>query len=309
MGFGVARRQPMGSPAHAGMGTVSSPVPLLRLRFPRTRGDGQETMTTAKTSLNMIRAEISVRDLQRWMGMRRLQDPDHAMHCLLTECFGKREAKRYGEHKDGLFSIFRLIVPRGGSRGVLYAYGRADADELRKELSACGDPLQCRVMPEENIDSKPMPSEWQSGKRLGFEVRVRPVVRLERDTSRIPPHIQRSFKEGGLRPGKECDAFLWKAIQHSKGEMQDSREQVYREWLAKQFDGRGGARLESATLQSFQRSRAVRKRHSRHSEGPDALMRGNLIVTDGDAFAKLLANGVGRHRAYGYGMLLLRPAH
>ena len=90
--------------------------------------------------------------------------------------------------------------------------------------------------------------------------------------------------------------------------MPRSREQVYGEWLSRQFEIRGGAALESATLQSFQRTRAIRKRHRRYSEGPDALMRGNLVITDGDAFARLLAGGVGRHRAYGYGMLLLRPA-
>ena len=36
-------------------------------------------------------------------------------------------------------------------------------------------------------------------------------------------------------------------------------------------------------------------------------MRGVLTITDPDAFAQLLARGVGRHRSYGYGMLLLRP--
>ena len=35
-------------------------------------------------ALQMVRAEVNVRDFQRWMGTRRLQDPDHAMHCLLT---------------------------------------------------------------------------------------------------------------------------------------------------------------------------------------------------------------------------------
>ena len=36
-------------------------------------------------------------------------------------------------------------------------------------------------------------------------------------------------------------------------------------------------------------------------------MRGNLIVSDPAAFAQLLTRGIGRHRAYGFGMLLLRP--
>ena len=234
--------------------------------------------------LQMIRAEISVRDFQRWMGMRRLQDPDHAMHCLLVESFGKDLAPK----------PFRVMTPRGVRHGCMYGYGTADAAALRGAAGIYVCPLQAAVIPAEHIQSKPMPMEWQVGKRLGFEVRVRPVVRPTRNAD--------------SRAGRECDAFQLEAEQYEKGEMPRSREQVYSEWLARQFEARGGARLERAALQSFQRTRAIRRRHSRYSEGPDALMRGNLEVTDGEAFARLLAGGVGRHRAYGYGMLLLRPA-
>ena len=235
--------------------------------------------------LQMIRAEISTRDFQRWMGMRRLQDPDHAMHCLLVESFGKDLAPK----------PFRVMTPRGGRQGCLYGYGTADADALRHAAAMFACPLQAGIIPADHIESKPMPSEWQSGKRLGFEIRMRPIVR--------------PTKNADARPGRECDAFQLEAEQYGKGEMPRNREQVYAEWLARQLDARGGARLESAKLQSFQRTRAIRQRHTRYSEGPDALMRGNLVITDGDAFARLLAGGIGRHRAYGYGMLLLRPAH
>jgi len=234
--------------------------------------------------LQMVRAEINARDFQRWMGMRRLQDPDHGMHCLLTECFGRDLAPR----------PFRAIFPRGGSRGCLYGYGTAGADDLREAAGAYADPLQCRIIPPHNINSKPMPEEWTAGKRLGFEVRVRPIVRRT--------------DKADTRPGKEWDAFQLEAEQHPKGEMARSREEVYTDWLRKQLESRGGATLESAILVSFQRTRAVRRLRGTYSEGPDALMRGTLEITDGPAFAKLLAGGVGRHRAYGYGMLLLRPA-
>ena len=257
------------------------------------------TVITPAT-LQMVRAEINVRDFQRWMGSRRLQDPDHAMHCLLTECFGDLAPKP-----------FRLIIPRDGSTGCLYGYGQGDADALREIASIYADPLQSRVMLASTIDSKPMPSEWQVGKRLGFETRIRPIVRLERETSRIPSGVQRSFNEGGLRPGKECDAFLWEAIRHpEKDGMKRTREQVYAEWLSERLNRKGGASLdlERTRMVSFQRTRAVRKLHARHSEGPDAVMQGILTVTDPAAFAALLAGGIGRHRSYGYGMLLLRPA-
>ena len=257
---------------------------------------------TQASILQMVRADIDMREFQRWMGTRRLQDPDHAMHCLLTECFGDLAPKP-----------FRLILPREGPAGVLYGYGQADADALREEANICADPLQSWIMPAGKLDSKPMPTEWQTGKRLGFETRVRPVVRLLRDPSartQVPPNMLR-FREGGTRPGKECDIFLREAMKHQeKDGMQRSREDAYAEWLSDQFDRRGGASLDlgKTKLVSFQRSRAVRKLNARHSEGPDAVMRGILAVTDPGAFTTLLSRGVGRHRAYGYGMLLLRPA-
>ena len=250
--------------------------------------------------LQMVRAEVSVRDFQRWMGTRRLQDPDHAMHCLLTECFGDLAPKP-----------FRLMTTQGAATASLYGYGAADAEALRDAVGTFADPLQLRIIPAARIASKPMPMEWQKEKQLGFEIRIRPVVRLERDTSRIPSDVQRSFKEGGLREGKECDAFLYEAIRHpEKGTMKRTREQVYGDWLDGQLHRRGGAELDrdSTKLTAFQRTRAHRSPRRRHSEGPDAVMRGVLKVTDSDDFNRLLVNGIGRHRAYGYGMLLLRPA-
>ena len=240
------------------------------------------------TTLQMIRAEVNVRDFQRWMGTRRLQDQDHAMHCLLTECFG-----------DLAPQPFRLIVPRGGATGCLYGYGQSGAEELQEAAAICADPLQSRILPPSTIDSKAMPTEWPAGKRLGFEVRVRPVIRRSR---------------GAMNPGSERDVFQNEAEGFPKGETPRNREQVYTDWLGRRLEesggGKGGANLskDSVKLVSFQRVRSFRHLHSRYVEGPDAVMRGILTVTDSDAFAALLAHGIGRHRAYGYGMLLLRPA-
>ncbi len=264
-------------------------------------------------TLQMVRAEINLREFHRWMGSRRLRDPDHAMHCLLKECFGDMAPKP-----------FRLIAPRGNTRGYLYGYSEIGADDLRDTANIYACPLQSRVLPVHCLNSKTMPQSWWEGLELGFEVRIRPVVRLIKAPSlrtRNPVH-ERLFKvrrlqgEGGSevkpRRGKECDVFLWEAMRNpDKGEFQGSREQVYSEWLSTQLTRCGGATLdlERTKLISFQRTRAYRKRRgSRYSEGPDAVVRGVITVTNPEAFTALLARGVGRHRAYGYGMLLLRPA-
>ena len=235
--------------------------------------------------LFMIRAEVVLPEFRRWMGIRRLQDADHAMHCLLAESFGELAPRP-----------FRLIMPRGEARGVLYGYARAEDGALRDAADIYADPSQARILPADRIASKPMPLVWQAGKRLGFETRIRPIVRRSRNAD--------------CRPRKECDAFALEASRYPEGDMPCSRETVYADWLCNQFARRGGAQLhrDRTKLVSFRRTRALRKRHARYSEGPDVVMRGVLTVTDPDAFSNLLAHGIGRHRAYGYGMLLLRPA-
>ena len=103
------------------------------------------------------------------------------------------------------------------------------------------------------------------------------------------------------------DVFQREAMPHPRDGMERSREDVYTDWLSDQLWRHGCAELESASLQTFQRTRAVRSLQGRPVEGPSALMRGVLRVNDAEAFSRLIERGVGRHRAYGYGMLLLRP--
>ena len=60
-------------------------------------------------------------------------------------------------------------------------------------------------------------------------------------------------------------------------------------------------------LRRTQRTEPEVARSSRVVSGPDVVLGGQLRVIRPDAFARLVARGVGRHRAFGYGMLLLHP--
>ena len=94
-----------------------------------------------------------------------------------------------------------------------------------------------------------------------------------------------------------------------------SRAQVYVQWLLFQLKREGAAQAvpETLNLIGFRRVLAVRQSRTgkdqrrQDVERPDALVSGELVVSDPDAFARLLARGIGRHRAFGFGMLLLRP--
>lgn len=137
---------------------------------------------------------------------------------------------------------------------------------------------------------RPFPTNWKAGQLLSFEVRVRPVVRKD---------------------DKELDAFLSAA--QRMPDVVLSREAVYADWLKRLFGD--VATLHEVRMTEFALSNVVRRaapqaeggRPRRPVQGPDAVLTGTLQVRDSVAFAGLLARGIGRHRAFGFGMLLLKP--
>ncbi|MBK8980693.1 MAG: type I-E CRISPR-associated protein Cas6/Cse3/CasE [Planctomycetes bacterium] len=192
---------------------------------------------------------------------------------------------------------------RGSGRcGDVWGYSNASAEQLRSHALDFGDPAQLDMLDGgvEGIASRPVP-RLMPGRLVGFRLRVCPVVRL-------------SGGRGGKR-GREVDAFLARCWAGDR-DTPVSREDVYRDWIAARLDGEGsGARLERVTLESFQRERFVRRskpgadgeRRAHWIERPDVRVRGELTVVDGARFAETLRRGVGRHRAFGFGMMLLIP--
>lgn len=253
--------------------------------------------------LKLARFRVDTPAFQEWMQERLLDDREYAMHSLLTEVFGSIQPRP-----------FRMMFNdrMQSQHGAIMGYVRNNAEELRESLLDFADPLQAQILPVDHVAVKDMPSQWRAGRVLGFEVRVRPTVKADRRNP-VP----------GLQG--ERDAFLY-AQQVEPGK--HTRAQVYIQWLAQLLSRRGAATLDkdSCRLTSFRVSENRRKlrtgnlgeRISReqarepdqlwHStRGPDAVMRGQLTVGEPAAFANLLHRGVGRHIAYGYGMLLLRP--
>lgn len=239
--------------------------------------------------LRMLRMRFDVSKLFE-LGRRRrlaLRDVDlgYLLHCELKELFG-----------DDCPGPFSVESGRGRHATVLAYSGRSKA-ELEEHARTFADPAVHAACDLASIEEKVMPDAWATGRRLGFEVRACPIVRMSSDGPR-------------WRRGAEVDAFLarcWK----EEGRPVD-RGSVYREWLASELERRMGASLVQFELRAFKRERLLRRDHepdrtSHRTERPDALLGGVLKVTDGAAFRALLARGIGRHRAFGFGMLLLRP--
>ncbi|WP_295048847.1 type I-E CRISPR-associated protein Cas6/Cse3/CasE [uncultured Paracoccus sp.] len=223
-----------------------------------------------------------------WMH-RRGHDEGRALHHLLTETFGKTA----DAVPKSAFQPFRLLPGRKG--GSLYGYSTVAPEALRDMAQAIAPPEALALLPLSGLQAKPMPQVWRAGQVLGFDLRVRPVVRLN---SAIPPDADPRGR--GFRKGAEIDAHV---AAQARSAAPVLRDQVYLDWLAARLSPAADLIRETTLLHRFQRSQTLRQSLS---EGPDAVFHGTLRITDPDGFALLLSRGVGRHCAYGFGMLLLR---
>ena len=242
--------------------------------------------------LRMVRMRFDVPRLFELGKRRRLPAGDadlgYLLHCELKELFG--------DEAPGPF----FVLPGEARHVTVVAYTTRSKVELAQHARAFADPgvFAACDFSDDHFAEKEMPREWRAGERLGFEARVCPIVRM-------------SSAGRNWAKGAEVDAFLarcWKQEGQSV-----SREEVYRDWLAREVGRGGAAQLLKFDMHGFQRDRLLRRDHgperrSHLAERPDVRVSGELQVEDGAAFSAVLARGLGRHRAFGFGMLILRPA-
>ncbi|MCS6803420.1 MAG: type I-E CRISPR-associated protein Cas6/Cse3/CasE [Dehalococcoidia bacterium] len=229
------------------------------------------------SGLHLVRLPIRLPPLLRFSRERGipLEDDDlgYLLHAWLTALFAGVAPKP-----------FRYFA----RRGELLGYARESAEELLERAKACGDPLAWSALEVDGVASKPMPERWRCGQRLWIEALVCPTSR---------------------RGGEEKDIYL-RAI--DRGVVPGrSRGELYREWfIARCQPALDLERVELLGMRA--RCRLIRRSRRQGSrlrvvERPTALFGASARIRDAASFASLLARGIGRHRAFGFGMLLLAP--
>lgn len=214
-------------------------------------------------------------------GLARARDDDHgyALHAWLAAMFADHAPKP-----------FRLLDGYHAAPLTLLAYGDAPGPALARQAKTFAEPLAYSVLTVNSLASKAMPMEWPPGTRLRIDVLACPVRR---------------------RDGVERDAYL-RALTHADDAI-PTRSEVYASWLREQFAG--AVEVSNVRLTGFSRTHLARRsrpgptpqRPFHMLERPCARFSTLATIRDGTAFMTLLRRGVGRHRAFGFGMLLLRP--
>jgi CRISPR system Cascade subunit CasE len=217
-----------------------------------------------------------------------VSDLGYALHAALKAALGEMAPQPF------------MVRERDRTIELLgYVAHPAEAVQEAAAVAAALGAVPPSVLNLARIEARTMPANWTAGRRWSFETRIRPVVR--------------SRPAGRASRGQELDAALWQRLGAGPAEDLPEREAVYRQWLGERLAAKRAARLIAAEVLAMRSSTVLRrpiegeKRAVRRIPGPDVTIRGELTVEDPAAFADLLAGGIGRHRAFGFGCLLLAP--
>jgi CRISPR system Cascade subunit CasE len=231
----------------------------------------------SRTTLHLIRFPLHPPRLLRFAFEHGIRQEDetlgYTLHAWLAALFGEAAPKP-----------FRYF----DARQEVLAYARQEASQLLARAEARGQLAALAALDVSKVGSKPLPEGWKAGQRFHVEVLTCPVSRRE---------------------GEEKDVFL-RAVE-TLGEAAPPRSEVYRQWFLRQWQG--VVTFESLEILGMSaRVRQLRRARNGSNrlkivERPQALFSGKVIVRDPERFSGLLSRGIGRHRAFGFGMVLLAP--
>lgn len=245
-------------------------------------------------ALHLVKIPLRLEQLaalarRRGLPQRDLDD-GYLAHSVLREIWQERAPQPF------VLRPHRAVVE-------VWGYCSSAAPVLVEHARAYSDPSVFAVLHSvDDIASRQLPV-LPAGRKVGFTVRVCPVVRL-------------SKARDGHRAGAELDAFLARCLGTPR-ETAVSREAVYSDWFAQRWGAEeaAGAVITALRVTRYQRERLVRRtqgqlRQAHSMERPDVELAGELRVTNGEALVRRLATGVGRHKAFGFGaVMLVAPEH
>ena len=243
-------------------------------------------------ALTLLRLQPDLQALLRWAAATRQRalrdDAGYLLHGAMQSALGDLAPRPF-------------VLRRRAGTSELLGYAQAEPEALRRALQLPPADVQAAAaLGLEGLSMRALPADWRAGERLSFEVRVAPVVR------------SRSVRPGAVA---EVDAAWHPSY---AADQPGDRVAAYGRWLAHELARDDAARLSDWQMHAFALARIARR--GQRADGsarprdlargllPDLTARGELTVQQPAAFTALLARGLGRHRAFGFGCLLLAPA-
>lgn len=224
--------------------------------------------------VQMIALNVDKAAYGEWLKVRGKRDQQSSLHYLLDSTFGPSAIKPFRAY-PGTGDTFQVI-----------GYTSQDEEALKQisQLVACPDSLS--VIDMGSLRIKTMP-DLERDQVIGFDLKTIPVRR-----SHVSTEVD--AYELDLRNG---------VFQRDAETAGTDRLTSYMTWLSQRLEG--FAELDTE-LTAITVTENVPRQRNEIRYNNEIQVTGNMKVLDPKAFKDRLLSGVGRHKSYGYGMIVLR---
>jgi CRISPR system Cascade subunit CasE len=230
----------------------------------------------------LSRAVLRLRPMRGWTA-------EYITHQLVADLFGDRGDRGY---------LYRVTRERPGGVDVLVLSGGPPLPDDRLPIRDWGAAI--------DVQSKPFAPTLEPGQALDFEIRVN-ATRVVSGPDRKPSGEARKRRHD-----------VWELAWQADRQTPRTPDQVYGEWFGGQLDGAaelvaadGTPAADGEALVRLTERGEVRARRGDRSDVirfVAANLIGTLRITDPTRFLDLVAQGIGREKAFGCGLLCLsRP--
>mgnify|MGYP003110417331 CR=1 FL=1 len=217
-----------------------------------------------------------------------------------NELFAVMGGEPYGTHQ----LLWRLFPDYSGPRPFLF---RQEIEDGADGEGRCkGLPL-FYLLSEQTpvavpgllaVESKPFAPRLDAAETLAFRLRANPTV-----ARRVDGH-KHSVRSDVLMHAKAAFAPDQRAGQECK----DAMDAAARQWLAGQGEKNGFVLRGEPEVSGYRQHSLGRRRQGKPIQFSGVDYSGTLEVTDARAFMASLAQGLGRSKAFGFGMMMIRRA-
>ena len=220
-------------------------------------------------------------------------DWGYLLHVYLKELFGNAAPKVFSADTNKIHDGIPVL-----------GYTSADAKVLKKDSGEFANPRIWASVDWKSFASKPIPDTFRQGQRMHFSLRTAPVIRQHRKVAEDGSVIDERV---------EIDPFL-REVSRADPNTRLDRFSIYRQWFLEKMKRDQGVKILDVAVTEFQLRKFVRRtgakmvkdRITKYPVRPSVTFKGSLEIADLERFYQLLECGVGRHKTFGFGMMLLQ---
>ncbi|MCB1508839.1 MAG: type I-E CRISPR-associated protein Cas6/Cse3/CasE [Hyphomicrobiaceae bacterium] len=233
---------------------------------------------------------------------------DSAVVAPLIRNLLPKDEKEAGDMHHRL--LWTLFADEGATPASPPVDGASRAAFLWRHMDAAGTflvlgPRPAPASPYFEIETKPFDVDFCEGQRLAFDLRLNATV-------------DRMVESGKGRAGRHRSDIVLDALHALRREGMNEKgsgplrlsaaQAAVSAWLARRGSqgGKGGFHLEECTVTAYRTVTVGGGRKASQQGISDAV--GVLSVTDPAVFRTMLLSGLGRRKAFGCGLMLVRPA-